>query len=819
MKTEETNDYCITGMSYRTDQLEEKTYVALSVRDKYLNRETIEVPYDPYFYYLNSESILIEKLFNRYSELEDYILYEQRGYYSTEGRRLTKVVVKYPYNVKEFTNKATSLREHIGKWINFYESNILFVYRYLIDHNIYTGIDSNRIPVKTTSRHRVMFLDIEVEGEEEYKEESDKYPVIIVGFYDCYTKTYHILHTYFDTPLKIDHEKVLKSEPKDYDSFRIYPCKDEESLFNKLKEVWKEYSPDVVATFSTFDIKYLVRRMRKKNIDYSFLSPIGVVTSVNHIHCLDVVDYAEVYRKVFREPMWDTLDFISKKELGYGKIELEERIYSLWRKNPKKVIEYNLRDVELLKDLEEELGLIEDFIKPIWSYTGLQFSKCIIPNTIGDILHLRDSYGKEVWRSKSYIKASKYKGALVRAKPGLYEYVAILDWSELYQSIMETFHISWDTYSRYGGEIKLAENLRFSNKTPGQTVRIMKPFRNKRRGIKLKINNKEYEGKKGKRKLKMLSEAFKVIGNASYGAYGYQSKTGYFGSRLYDPNVAAAITLMGRVVFEEVMNYVPTLGYEIIYGDTDSIFVKMKIEDIEKESTDLANNITDHISKFIEENYKVPSTLKMNYDCILRRIIILTKKRYHGITMDGEHIVKGLEIVRRNTAPITVEVEQKAGEILLSGGSVEDFIKYKYKMINKVKNKEVSLEDIALRVRCTQDEYDTLTRNYKARLIGERITGVKIKKGVRFYLLYVNSNDKYKFDLKLKGEKKTVDIKFESIGLKDLSSLPKGVMIDYDKMANRTVEKPLEKYLEALGEKDDSERENAYKYRSLDEYW
>ena len=39
-----------------------------------------------------------------------------------------------------------------------------------------------------------MFLDIEVKGEEDWKEESYKYPVIIVGFYDSYTNTYHIIY-------------------------------------------------------------------------------------------------------------------------------------------------------------------------------------------------------------------------------------------------------------------------------------------------------------------------------------------------------------------------------------------------------------------------------------------------------------------------------------------------------------------------------------------------------------------------------------------------------------------------------------------------
>lgn len=775
--------------------------MVLSIRDIDGKRvDPILIPYTPYFYYPEYQQNMWYSFIKQNPVLRDSILKEERGYKSTQSFPLVKVYVRYPYTVKEITNLTTPFQKRTGKYFHLHESNILFTKRFLIDKKLYTGINDKLEPVEIESKHRKIYLDIEVEGEEEWKDETYKYKIIIIGLYDPVSNTYYQFYIG-------ENIEIFKEDPAC--KYVLIPCKDEEDLYIKLSEKWSEISPDVVVTFSPFDMGYILNRLKILGMNYSFLSPIGVVTRGPHFHCLDVLDYALLYRKVVKEQVWHTLDYIAKKELGYGKIILEDKIYKTWKINKKAVLEYNLRDVKLLKDLEEKLHFIRDYIIPIWEITGLPFSDCLGSNKIADILYLRDSSGREVWKSYSYIKASGYKGALVIASPGIYDYILVMDWSELYPSLMETFHISWDTYTKLMGDIKLGENLFFSSREEGQSNRLVRPLRERRQLVKKWV--RESIDKETRDKFKRLSDALKSIINAcSYGIYGYQSKNGYFGSRLYEPNVAAAITLMERIIFNEVSRYVKEIEYEMVYGDTDSLFVQLKTEDHEKESKEILEKIQDHIDKFIEDNYHVPSKLKISIEYILKRVIIITKKRYQGVTIEGEEVVKGIEVVRMESAPITSIVEKAIGNLILNYKE-DDIGRYTESIKRDIINKKIPLEDIAIRPRCTKDEYKTLTRNYKAVKICEEYTKEKIKKGNRFFLFHIVPKKTMKVTIGIGKEKKEVNIFVNIIGLKRIEDLPKEFEIDYPKTIEYTVTSPVQKYLDAIKSK-------RYKQRSLFDY-
>jgi len=808
-------NYVITGVSYITSK--EGTSIVLCTRDPQGKRVIFTRPYTPYFYYLQSQERLFKELLKRYKSLRGLIIKEERYFYSTTGRQLVKVYVKYPWDVKAFSKKVESFNKIFNKKIHLYEANVLFSYRYLIDHEIYTTIDKDIRPVpyqevlsmnipsffNSYARHRLMFLDIEVEGDEEWIEGSYKYPLIIIGLFDSYTNKYYQLYIGSGHKYKGEVPVVLK----EYNN--------EKDLLLGFKELYSSISPDVIVTFSPFDVKYLYNRLKKNKIDPGFLSPIKKISPGPYIHCVDILDFAELYRRVFEEPLWNTLDYISKKELGYGKIELPGPIHEVWKQDPILILQYNLRDVKLLKDLEDKLKLIEGYIIPIWKITGLKFSDCLTPYKIGDILYLRRGYkNKKVWRSRSWIRGTTYKGALVIAKPGIYEYVAVLDWSELYPSLMETFHISWDTIGFTGGpkHVKIEGGLYFSLEQPGETILLMKPLREERKKIKEKLKDPSLS-KEERNKYKMLSSAYKSIVNSLYGLYGFSGGKKGFGSRVYEPAIASAITSMGRLIFKETLNYCSKIGRKIVYGDTDSIFIILTSDNYEEEAKELAYKITSHIADFIQDNYKVRSTLKLTLEHIFKRVIILTKKRYAGITLEGEEIIKGLEIVRRNTSPITIEAQKKILEILLKGGSIQDAIKYRDQIYREVSSGKRSLLDIALRPRCSKEKYDTLTSNYKARIIGEYYLNKKISPKKRFYKLYLLETHKIKSEVEIKGQKIIKNIPVNVIALPRIEDFPNNLQVDYKKMAEVTIKKPIDNLLDPLI--DRKEDQKVFKYKDL----
>jgi len=792
-------DFVITGVSYITSN--KGTSVVLCTRDPKGRRIIFNRPYTPYFYFLQSEEKLIKHLIKRDRSLRGIITNEERYFYSTDGRKLVKAYVRFPYDVDLFSKKVEHFNKKSSIKIHLYESNVYFGYRYLIDKEIYTSIDRDVNPIEYRNvnnknihsnfneyaRHRIMFMDIEVEGNEEWIEDTYKYPIIIIGLYDSYTDKYYQLYIGSYT-----YEGEVPVVLKGY--------KNEKDLLLGFRELYLSIFPDVIVTFSPFDVKYLINRFKKNKIDPSFLSPINKITRGPRITCVDILDFAKLYRIVFQEPLWNTLDYISKKELGYGKIELPGPIHEVWKKDPIFVLKYNLRDVKLLIDLEKKLRLIEAYVIPIWKITGLSFSDCLTPSKVGDILYLRRGHQtKRVWRNKSWIKGETYKGALVKAIPGIYEYVAVLDWSELYPSLMETFHISWDTIGFTGGpkHVKIEGGLYFSLEQPGETIILMDPLRKVRRSIKEKLKDPSLS-KEQRNLYKMLSSAYKAVINSLYGLYGFSGGKEGFGSRVYEKAIASAITLMGRIVFKEVLRYCEEIGVKVVYGDTDSIFIMLNTDKYEEEAKELAENITNHISDFVKSNYKVESKLKLSLEYIFRRVIILTKKRYAGLTLSGEIVVKGLEIVRKNAAPITIEAEKEVLKILLKGGTIEEALQYRDKVYREVVSGKRSLSDIALRPKCSKVKYDTLTSNYKARIIGEHFLKRPISPKKRFYKLYLIENRSITKEVELKGQKEVKRIPVNVIALPKITDFPKSLHVDFKKMAKVTVLKPINNLLDPL---------------------
>ena len=780
-------NYCIVGSVYLKE--DNNLNIVLFLRDKNGKRTKKLFPYLPYFF-VREEHLSSLKKYIDTIEIES-IVNTETGFRGVDGSKLVKVTVKDPYIISQLNNLIRSSNNPIL----LYESNIFFHYRFLIDKGLTTGISDNCQPVEVESRHKKIFIDIEVLSDKEPK--NYLCPIIVIGIYDPNKKQYHSIYSGKSFPINLE---ILKTEPKE---IILYPCKDEEELISTFARTWLDLEPDVVVSFSPFDMEYIVKRMNFLGISSSFLSPVyNIAWRRNlHIHGIHIIDYAELYRKVFGEPVWNTLDYISKNELGYGKLEISS-ISQEWKNDFRKVVEYNLRDVELLKDLEDEIGLIQNFLLLIWSVTGLDLSDCLIPNRIGDILHFRQVKGQYKFLNESQIYGERYSGAIVICEyPGLHENVAVLDWNELYPTIMEDFHISFDTYDPFG-DIKITRSIGFTSSRKGCTVELMKPFRERRKLIKIQI--KETSVKKERDRLKLLSAAVKSIINAEYGLYGQRTKN--FVSRFYDPNIAGAITLIGRETLLQAKNIIHEIGYVLLYADTDSLFIKLKTND-PSEILDIKDKIEIYIKSYISKKYNVQSSLRLDLECVFKKVLILTKKRYDGITSSGERIIKGLNIIRKDTARITVEEQKKVGELRLSGEKVSIIRKYINDLYVKVKKGNVTIEDIAVKGRCSKEHYKKANRNWKAIEYSKK-RKIDVESGERFFWLYVYPKEEITLVF-LDGTRKNYEANV--IAFKDPTDFPEDLNIDFKKMAEFTIINPLKRYIE--------EEQNINKERPLTDYF
>jgi DNA polymerase, archaea type len=168
---------------------------------------------------------------------------------------------------------------------------------------------------------------------------------------------------------------------------------------------------------------------------------------------------------------------------------------------------------------------------------------------------------------------AKYKGALVLdPKQGRYHNAVVVDASSLYPTMGIHYNISFDTVNckccknNSRARVKLGDaffkgckfiskkNCWICQKREGAFPRKLKVFRRER-----------LEQKRLGNEAKQL--ALKILINGGYGVFGH-TKFSY-----YNPMVAELITTYGRYTLTKMQEIARRLGFEITYGDTDSLFL------------------------------------------------------------------------------------------------------------------------------------------------------------------------------------------------------------------------------------------------------
>ncbi len=132
------------------------------------------------------------------------------------------------------------------------------------------------------------------------------------------------------------------------------------------------------------------------------------------------------------------------------------------------------------------------------------------------------------------------------------------------------------------------------------------------------------------------------------------------------------------------------MGLEVLYGDTDSLFIK-KDGDIVR----LAKEFSDAISR------ELPLELDIdNY----YEVIFFTekKKRYAGLTADGEIVIKGLEVRRGDWCALAKETQAQVVEVILGERDPAKAVRLVQSIVQQVKRGKVPLEKLVI--------YKTLTK-------------------------------------------------------------------------------------------------------------
>ena len=322
-----------------------------------------------------------------------------------------------------------------------------------------------------------------------------------------------------------------------------------------------------------------------------------------------------------------------------------------------------------------------------------------------------------------------YAGAVVlNPEPGLHEDVAVLDFKSMYPNIMITYNLSPDTYIPLKEPAQSSEvyetpevKHRFRKEPAGFYKEVLSYLITVREEIRSKMKAVNPESV-DYRVLDARQKAVKVITNASYGY------AGWTGARWYIKPVAEAATAWGRHTILNAIEIAKRAGLSVVYGDTDSIFIKHEAGKIEK------------LSKEIEEKLG----LEIKPDKIYVRIFFTeAKKRYAGLLPNGRLDIVGLEVIRGDWADVARKVQEKVLEIILKEQSPKKAAKFVQQFIYELRQKRVPYRDLIIWKTLTKpaEEYEIKASHVEvAKMLAEK--GWKLAVGDKVGYVVVLGTDR-----------------------------------------------------------------------------
>ena len=320
------------------------------------------------------------------------------------------------------------------------------------------------------------------------------------------------------------------------------------------------------------------------------------------------------------------------------------------------------------------------------------------------------------------IKDKKYRGGLVvEPTEGIHFNVTVMDFASLYPSIIKVRNISYETVRCPHDECKKntihGTNHWVCTKHNGITSLLIGSLRDLRVNYYKHLSKNKSLSEEQRQQYTVVSQALKVILNASYGVMGAEIFPLYF------LPAAEAITAIGRNIILDTIERCKQVGIEVLYGDTDSLFIK-------NPTTQQVQNVIDWAKK--ENRVELEVDKEYRYVVLSKR-----KKNYLGVTKDNKVDVKGLTGKKSHTPPFIKTLFYELLDILSIVQNVEEFDNAKKQISDKiveyakkVEAKEIPLKELAFNVMISKapSEYvKTVPQHIRAAKLLESIR--EIKKG------------------------------------------------------------------------------------------
>jgi len=384
------------------------------------------------------------------------------------------------------------------------------------------------------------------------------------------------------------------------------------------------------------------------------------------------------------------------------------------------------------------------------------------------------------------IKDKKFRGGLVvEPQVGIHFDVTVMDFASLYPSIIKVKNLSYETVRCSHDECKKntipQTNHWVCTKKNGLTSVLIGSLRDLRVNYYKNMAKKDTLTAEERQLFTVVSQALKVILNASYGVMGAEIFPLYF------LPAAEATTATGRHIILSTIDKCKESGIDVLYGDTDSLFVKKPTP----------KQIEDIITRA-----KIDHNVELEIDKEYRYVVLSSrKKNYLGVTKNGKVDVKGLTGKKSHTPPFIKTLFYELLDILSEIKTIEEFERAKNKISDKISEcarkvqaKEIPLQDMAFKVMLSKalNEYTkTIPQHIRAAKQLESIR--EIKKGdIISYVKILNKPGVKPIEMARKSE---IDSsKYMEFMESMLDQLTSSMDLDFDTILGKPKQTGLEQF-------------------------
>jgi DNA polymerase-2 len=496
-----------------------------------------------------------------------------------------------------------------------------------------------------------------------------------------------------------------------------YPS--EEAMLTALRARIVELDPDIITGWNVidFDFRVLARRFGACGVAFD----IG--RSESAASFLDREDSDGVNRwrrskaivpgRQVLDAMWLVriagmgledyrLETVAQSVLGRGK-RIDElpgesktaAIERLYRKDPASLCIYCLEDTKLALEILLKEGLLDIAVrKSLLIGTSLEqtsVSVAAFEFLYTEHLHQRGIVAPTLGIDQDILERAP-GGGIITPRAGLSHNVLTFDFKSLYPSIMRTFNIDPLTRMRPSetgtpgvfAPIAAPNGARFSRE-PGILPSILDRF----------FESREAARQRGDRR---AVYAYKIVMNSFYGVLGTP------GCRYAASALAGAITTFGQHILYWARDQVTASGYEVIYGDTDSLFVlsgapaDASAGQLAAAGAQIAASINARLAEYVKTAYGVESRMELEFEAIYRHFFLPPMrtatddsdddsetrgraKGYAGLrvapaaagTGEAEVLdVVGMEAVRHDWTPLAQDLQRHVLDRVFHGAGADE---------------------------------------------------------------------------------------------------------------------------------------------------